>query len=83
MAALINFGSFGKVRRARKEYACDTVTGWPDPIRCNQPIRPGDCYVEGDSNIDRAGGFGRDRHCIECARQYWPHEAAPLEAEAA
>lgn len=43
---------------ARKQYRCDNCPG---------VIAPGTQYLDpGDSNPDRAGGFGGYRYCLEC-----------------
>lgn len=36
---------------------------------CLRTINPGDRYVDGDMNLDKAGGFGRDRVCMSCAER--------------
>lgn len=53
------------VRRARKKYNCD---GWATK-GCEVIIEPGNEYVEGDSDIDRAGGFGHKRYCSVCCQR--------------
>jgi hypothetical protein len=32
-------------------------------------IAAGDQYAEGEMNLDKAGGFGRDRFCMSCAER--------------
>ena len=53
------------VRRARKSYDCD---GWATH-GCEVIIEPGTEYVEGEPDIDRAGGFGHKRYCAVCCSQ--------------
>ena len=36
---------------------------------CARTINAGDSYVDGDLNLDKAGGFGRDRVCMACAER--------------
>lgn len=70
MARLVTTGRYeGRaIRRARKPYVCEQwVSGWPQINRCGRPINAGDLYVEGDVDPDRAGGFGHERICLECA----------------
>lgn len=55
------------IRRARKAGRCDYWLG--ERGRCANRIEVGDEYVEGEMSDDfRAGGFGRDRYCMACAR---------------
>jgi hypothetical protein len=49
------------IRKARKEYRCDCRA-------CRKQIAVGDEYVQGDIDPDRAGGFGHQRICTDCAR---------------
>lgn len=49
------------IRTARKAGKC------ADFRHCGTVIQPGDKYVEGDIDIDKAGGFGHDRLCLACA----------------
>lgn len=69
MARIAETGPFAgnAIRQARKSYGCDNWH-WTRPDDCPNAIEPGDFYVEGDTNIDRAGGFGRDRICLTCAK---------------
>lgn len=50
-----------RIRTARKAGKC------ADFRHCGNMIAAGDRYVEGDIDIDKAGGFGRDRLCLSCA----------------
>ena len=55
------------IRRARKSGRCDYWLG--ERGRCTNLIEVGDEYVEGElSDGFKAGGFGRDRYCMACAR---------------
>lgn len=54
------------IRRARKAYRCDYWHGASSGGRCRNTINAGDHYMEGEAN-DRAGGFGADRYCLDCA----------------
>ncbi len=63
------------IRRARKAHRCDAWLGWKRG-RCDNVILPGSYYAEGEPN-DRAGGYGDDRLCLECAGPE-AREAAPL-----
>ena len=54
------------IRRARKTHRCDAWLGSTRYGRCANVILPGNYYAEGDPN-DRAGGYGNDRLCLECA----------------
>jgi hypothetical protein len=56
-----------RIRRAPKGHRCDYWRGKANGGRCDAPIRPGDLYVEGEMSPDRAGGFGHDRYCFDCA----------------
>jgi hypothetical protein len=63
------------IRRARKAHRCDAWLGGKRG-RCDNVILPGSYYAEGEPN-DRAGGYGDDRLCLECAGPE-AREAAPL-----
>ena len=56
--------------RARKRGRCDCANcqncGGPG-YHCQHEIVPGETYVSGELN-DRAGGYGKDRYCLDCAR---------------
>ena len=54
------------IRKARNAGQCDFWRGALHGGCCKTMIKPGDYYAEGERNDD-AGGFGRDRYCMECA----------------
>lgn len=66
------------IRKARKAHRCNYWWGknnHPNKEgRCQNVIKPGDLYLEGEMN-DEAGGYGADRYCAECAEI---SEYAPL-----
>ena len=53
------------IRRARKAGRCDYWLG--ERGRCTNRIEVGDEYLEGEFSDD-AGGYGRDRYCMACAK---------------
>jgi hypothetical protein len=73
MARLVMTGPYKghPIRKAKKAFVCLTFLGVNDAgkrIHCRRQINVGDHYVEGDSNLDVAGGFGHDKLCFFCAR---------------
>lgn len=62
------------IRKARKQHRCVTASlaergTRPDVSAvCKRVIKPGEQYVEGDTNPYKAGGFGHDRICMPCAK---------------
>lgn len=55
------------IRRARKAGRCEYWLG--ERGRCTNRIEAGDEYLEGEFSDDcKAGGYGRDRYCMACAR---------------
>jgi len=57
------------IRRARKSRICEygiTISGDPTS-HCTRVIEPGDLYVEGELNPCKAGGYGQDSYCLDCA----------------
>jgi hypothetical protein len=61
-ANIVLSGAFkgSPIRTARKAGKC------ADFRHCGHTINVGDRYVEGDGDIDKASGFGRDRLCLTC-----------------
>lgn len=55
------------IRKARKVHRCDYWRGTDKGGRCVNEIRAGDYYVEGEMDPERAGGYGVNRYCFECA----------------
>ena len=59
------------IRTARKAGRCAnrhaSLAGNADG--CTLTIETGDRYLEGDCDPYSAGGFGRDRICLPCARR--------------
>jgi hypothetical protein len=62
-ARTVESGTFAgcRIRTVRKSGKCAGFR------HCGTVLQPGDCYVEGDVDIDKAGGFGHDRLCLPCA----------------
>lgn len=53
-----------RVRTARKAGRCEFWLGAKG--RCPNEIKAGDDYIEGElSDSMKAGGFGRDRYCMD------------------
>lgn len=56
------------VRTARKAHKCDARNARGHGTgACTNDIAVGEKYVEGEMDPYRAGGFGRERYCEECA----------------
>lgn len=65
MARFIEAGDWkgARIRTARKAGRCDYWRGlWG---RCQNQIEAGETYFDGEMAPDKAGGFGRDRYCLE------------------
>ena len=62
-----------QLHTARKAGPCANASAAKRGIEwaqhCSLTINPGDSYVDGDLNLDKAGGFGRDRVCMACAER--------------
>jgi hypothetical protein len=56
------------IRTARKAGRCANhrAAAAGNAKACKVRIEVGDQYAEGESSIDIAGGFGRDRICMGC-----------------
>lgn len=53
------------IRTARKAGRCDYYLGVARGGRCANIIAVGSQYFEGELSDSKAGGFGRDRYCME------------------
>jgi hypothetical protein len=62
-----------RIHTARKAGPCANAAaakrGLEWARHCSLMIAAGDHYVDGDLNLDKAGGFGRDRVCMSCAER--------------
>ena len=66
------------IRRARKPGRCNYWHG-KTIGRCKHLIAVGELYAEGEPN-DEAGGWARDRYCLECAGEEARATAAAAES---
>jgi hypothetical protein len=61
------------IRTARKAGPCANAAAAKRGVEwaqhCNRMIAAGDQYADGEMNLDKAGGFGRDRFCMSCAER--------------
>jgi hypothetical protein len=66
-------GVSDKLHTARKAGPCANAAAAKRGVEwaqdCSLMIAAGDHYVDGDLNLDKAGGFGRDRYCMSCAER--------------
>ncbi len=55
------------IRRARKPFTCGYWRGKLNGGFCKHVVQRGELYAEGEGDPYNAGGFGRDRYCLDCA----------------
>lgn len=55
-----------RIRTARKAGRCQYWRGAEAGGECGKTIAVGDRYVAGDQDVFAAGGFGRQRYCLDC-----------------